>query len=292
MAPAGVEFDHLPPSPWGSEPPEGWSESLGVPLFEVHEHLPSTNDRLRDLSRTGPPLYSTVVARAQSQGRGRSGKRWHSAPDAGLWISILLPAPPPGPVSGIGVLPLVVGVAAARAIEEVCRVAVGLKWPNDLFVGGRKAGGILCEQVRWGGVRESSEEPPRGGTLRGSAVVAGIGINLRRPQGELPDELVEGVSFLEEECGRAVGETELARVLIREVRARSEESPHLLEGALRSEWEAREYLRGRQVRVTERETVEGIVRGVTEDGALLLEIDGECVEVRSGTVRPLPMSGD
>jgi BirA family biotin operon repressor/biotin-[acetyl-CoA-carboxylase] ligase len=95
----------------------------------------------------GLPIGSVVVTDHQSAGRGRLGRRWEAPPGTALLASFVLPRHP--------LLSLAAGVAAA----EACGAAVGLKWPNDLMVGGRKAGGILVEVAE-------------------SKAVVGIGINL------------------------------------------------------------------------------------------------------------------
>jgi BirA family biotin operon repressor/biotin-[acetyl-CoA-carboxylase] ligase len=195
-----------------------------------------------------------------------------------------------GPDSGIGLLPLAVGVAAARAIEEVSGTTVGLKWPNDLFLGSRKLGGILCESCTGGGREQLAVDGSDGSVAPGfgrMTVIAGIGINLRRPPGELPEELVERVSFLEEECRRSVSEPELAAALLRELRRWTDPLPRTFDGPLRSAWEPRDTLRGREVRVMDGTGKEGIARGIAPSGALLLERGGEVFEVRSGTIRPV-----
>jgi BirA family biotin operon repressor/biotin-[acetyl-CoA-carboxylase] ligase len=161
-------------------------------------------------------------------------------------------------------------VAAARAVEGVGGVTVELKWPNDLLLQGRKFGGILCEAVS------------------GSSVIAGIGIDLRRPSDDLPEEMREGVSFLEEFAGVPVPEPRLAAALLFELRQWTGFPPRTLDGELRRVWEARDILWGREIRVQGGRVEVGTARGVAPDGALLLErADGEIEEIWSGTIRPL-----
>src|SRR5215472_1231374 len=102
----------------------------------------STQDVAREL-----PIGSIVVADHQSAGRGRLDRRWEAPPGTALLASFVLPRHP--------LLSLAAGVAAA----EACGEGVGLKWPNDLMIGGRKAGGILVE-------------------VTDDRAIAGIGINL------------------------------------------------------------------------------------------------------------------
>lgn len=104
--------------------------------------VPSTQEAARDL-----PVGSVVVAEHQSAGRGRLDRRWEAPPGTALLASFVLPRHP--------LLSLAAGVAAA----EACGGGVRLKWPNDLMLGDRKAGGILVE-------------------VTGDKAIAGIGINL------------------------------------------------------------------------------------------------------------------
>jgi BirA family biotin operon repressor/biotin-[acetyl-CoA-carboxylase] ligase len=253
----------LPPA-WRGRSVGEWAEELGVPSLEIAAVLPSTNDRLRDLADEGAPVLTTVIAGAQSHGRGRSGKSWHSSSEAGLWISVLLQGDP----DGIGVLPLAVGVAAARALERFSPAAVALKWPNDLLIGERKVAGILCEST---------------GDAR-VGVVVGIGVNLRRPRDGVPDELVSSAGFLEEAAGTLVPEPALARALVGELSRWARPAPAALRGRLRAEWEERDALRGR--RVVLETGGGGVARGVGDDGSLQIHAaDGRSLSVRSGGVR-------
>src|SRR5690606_18635680 len=109
------------------------------------------------LAERGSPEGSVIVADAQTAGRGRAGRRWWSPPGAGLYVSIVLR--PPREV--VPLLTLAAGVAAAEGVEAATSLGVAVKWPNDLYVAGRKLGGILTES--------------RGGL---SCVIVGAGINV------------------------------------------------------------------------------------------------------------------
>ena len=122
----------------------------------------STNDLARELAAAGAADGTTVVAGAQTAGRGRQGRRWFSAPDAGLYCSVVL--------RGIdtAVVTLAAGVAAAEGVRAATSLPVELKWPNDVVLpahaGGAKVGGILAEASRLDAAAE--------------AVIVGIGINV------------------------------------------------------------------------------------------------------------------
>lgn len=253
------------PPAWSGRALEDWALELGVPQLELHRELTSTSDRLRTLGQAGAPPFTTVIAGAQTRGRGRSGRAWHSAADSGLWMSVLLPSKLE---RGATIMPLVVGVATARALERFAPDPVRLKWPNDLLVDSQKIAGILCE---------ATGDP-------GVGIVVGIGVNLRPPQEGMPDDLEMGVVFLESLAGTVVSEPALAHALLDEIVRWTRAAPERLEGALRAEWDRRDCLRGHPVRLEN--GLLGVVRQVADDGALeLLDDDGCAHTVRSGSVR-------
>jgi len=253
------------PRGWLGRSPESWRAELGVPRLELHDELPSTSDRLRELAQDGTPAFTVVVAGTQSKGRGRMGRQWHSPPESGLWLSVLVrDVPDRFP----GLLPLAVGVALARALERLVADSVALKWPNDILIGERKVAGILCETV--------------GGP--GEGIIVGIGVNLRAPEGGLPPELASGMAFLEEVAGLPMMEPAVARLVLGELGRWVRPVPMRLEGRLLAEWEARDCLRGRSVILED--GTGGTASGVRSDGALGVTLaDGRELDVRAGGVR-------
>lgn len=150
----------------------------------------STQDVARRLAVAGAEEGTVVLADAQTAGRGRLGRRWHSPRGGGLWFSLIL-----HPRTGfgcrsdraVGQLSLVMAVAAARGLERAvgAELRIGLKWPNDLLAGGGKVAGILLER-----------EPDSG------AVVAGVGVNVSFPGG--PPRHLPGAVDLVTVLGRPV----------------------------------------------------------------------------------------
>ena len=118
---------------------------MDPPLLRL-EQVGSTMDVLHELAQGGAPAGAAVVAVEQTGGRGSRGRAWAS-PRGGLWLSVLFR---PRAVPGLELLSLRIGLAVAQALELLGAPAVGLKWPNDLMLGDRKLGGILCE-ARWQG---------------------------------------------------------------------------------------------------------------------------------------------
>src|SRR6516164_482086 len=106
----------------------------------------SSNADLLAAAGAGAAEGTVLVAEAQTAGRGRMGRRWASPPGAGLTFSVLL-RPDGVPGALLGWVPLLAGVAAAAAVRAVAAVEPGLKWPNDVLIGGAKLGGILAERT-------------------------------------------------------------------------------------------------------------------------------------------------
>lgn len=146
----------------------------------------STLDEARRRIRAGvsPPI--AVVAEQQTAGRGRKGTPWRS-PSGGVWltVSVAFDAPPPNP------LPLRVALAVVGAVESYAsghrrgRLGLGIKWPNDILLDGRKLAGILCEYER-------------------PLLHIGIGINADMTLRDLPDELAQTATTLRDRLGERV----------------------------------------------------------------------------------------
>jgi BirA family transcriptional regulator, biotin operon repressor / biotin---[acetyl-CoA-carboxylase] ligase len=126
----------------------------------------STNSDLLSEARSGLAEGAVLVAEAQTAGRGRMGRHWVSPPGSALTFSVLL-RPAAVPPASRAWIPLLAGVAVARAVRAETGVTASLKWPNDVQVNGAKLAGILAEQA-------------------GDAIVVGIGMNLSGGRDELP----------------------------------------------------------------------------------------------------------
>ena len=133
----------------------------------------STNADALAAARLGAPHGSVYFADEQTAGRGRSDHGWHSAAGEGLYVSVLLR--PQIPAMRLPLLPLAAGLAAADAIRAVSGLAADLRWPNDLLVGPRKAGGIL------GGTKRLRKAAPRSGRHRHQRAPAQFPSDLATP---------------------------------------------------------------------------------------------------------------
>ncbi len=234
------------------------------------ETTDSTNARAAELGETGAPHGTVVVADAQTAGRGRLGRRWVSPPGRNIYVSLLLR--PRIPNAEAPRLSLVAGVALADAVES-SEVSCALKWPNDLYVGGKKAGGILAEMA-------SSPERVR-------YVVVGVGVNVNLRDGEIPAELRGKATSLRCCVGREFSRVALLARLLDAFDARYRD---FLAGgfpAVHPDWRRRDFLMGRRVRIVRPEgDAWGVARGVDAEGALLFLPDGSdaVVRVHSGEI--------
>ena len=235
--------------------------------LDVAWSLDSTNSELLRRGMSGPGAQ-VLLAERQTGGRGRRGRTWASPLAAHVYLSLARRFD--GGLARLGGLSLVAGVAAAEALRAAGHAEVGLKWPNDLFAGGRKLGGLLIE----------------GGGEHGGPVqaVIGIGINVRMP----------------EAAARTIGQpwTDLSRLAAGPV-SRDAVVVALLARLLPAldlfdaeglapflpRFAALDVLRGREVTVAGGAASEsGIALGVADDGALRVDVAGRVRLFHAGEV--------
>jgi len=230
----------------------------------------STNDVARALADAGVPEGAVVVADVQTQGRGRLGRVWLS-PQGGLWCSMLLRPPAR---SAWGRLSLAVGVAASEAIEATVPLRTGIRWPNDVVLGERKACGILIEGA-------------------GGAVVVGIGINVNVPVEKMPQEVAARATSLHLAAGHPVDRETVLRALLDRF-ARWHGLWTAGDDAVLEAWRRRDVTRRTRVVVDgPGPRVEGIAEGVDDDGALRVRLDSGVIQrVVAGDLTRLSVPGD
>jgi BirA family biotin operon repressor/biotin-[acetyl-CoA-carboxylase] ligase len=243
--------------------------AIVVPGVEVRvvERCSSTNEVLLKTTSEKPVL---LAAEEQTAGRGRRGRRWHSAPGAGVTFS--LGRRIRRPTRELAALSLVAGVATARALRALGVRAAGLKWPNDLVVDGAKLGGILVE---------TRSQADRGN--QGAHAVIGIGINCRRSPG-LETRVRRRVAFLNDFVAipRNVVIQKTAAALLEALDAFE---THGLD-ALRAQWQAMDAHAGQRLRVrlADGRTLSGIASGLAHDGSLRLRTRQGLRAIASGRV--------
>ncbi|MEM4728483.1 MAG: biotin--[acetyl-CoA-carboxylase] ligase [Thermoplasmata archaeon] len=230
------------------------------------DSLESTNKKARELAEAGEPEGTVVVARIQTGGRGRMGRRWFSPP-GGLWFSVVLrPQIPPAQAPVLGLL---TGVAVARALKGLYRLESRLKWPNDVLIQGKKVCGVLTELSVRGEILDH--------------VIVGVGINASFPLALLPSELWARTTTIQELLGRTI---ELEPLLYRVVEELDKRYLEFVGGKTRGileEWRALSETLGRKVRVdTLEEAVEGLAEDIDASGALLIKTAKGPVRVMAG----------
>lgn len=152
-------------------------ERIGVDApVRFDEVTVSTQRTALELAGSGAPEWTLVAAGHQTTGRGRLGREWLDEPGSGLLFSLVL-RPDLPPERG-GMIPLLAGACVAYACREIAAADARCKWPNDVLVGGRKAGGILAESLVADG--------------RFVHVVLGVGVNLGAAPAGLPDAAAVG----------------------------------------------------------------------------------------------------
>jgi BirA family biotin operon repressor/biotin-[acetyl-CoA-carboxylase] ligase len=220
------------------------------------ESCPSTQDVLRG---SALPEGAVAVTEHQTSGRGREGRPWEDVAGTSLLLSLLLRPPAGTPTQQLA---LVAGLAVAEAVEER-RDAAGIKWPNDVILGGRKVAGILLE---------ASE----------GAVVCGIGVNVAQDESELPSGTRVPAGSLRAVTGRMPDRAELLATLLEIVEHRYDAWCRAGLAPLLDELESRNVLRGSRVEVG---GASGVAGRIAPDGRLTLEREnGSTVLVGSGEV--------
>jgi BirA family biotin operon repressor/biotin-[acetyl-CoA-carboxylase] ligase len=229
-----------------------------TPRLYRYERIASTMDVIHELAGRGAEAGTIVLANEQLAGRGARGRSWQSPP-GGLWMSILFR---PSSVGGMEVISLRVGLAVARSLDPLVSPPIRLKWPNDLMVGERKVGGILCE-ARW-----------QGSLLAWVAV--GVGLNLRN---QIPPDLQELAVSLRE-IHPEVREDQVLELILAALRDLDLEAERLTPAEL-EHFATRSWLKGREIR----EPLSGTVAGLADDGTLRIRTaEGAHVALRNGSI--------
>ena len=258
---------------------------------EVLPSVDSTNTELMRRARAGQVEPVLLVAEQQTAGRGRMGRAWHSQAGDSLTFSLGMPL---APVNWSG-LSLAVGVSVAESLQPVLPPAgsavprVGLKWPNDLWLGGaggdRKLGGILVETASFVVPQGAAAGVVSAGSAR--YVVVGVGLNVRPQPGE-GMSLPPG-SLQEVEAGLDAPAA-LLRVAAPLVGMLQSFAAYGF-APMQPRFALRDVLQGRTVQLSD--GTSGMAHGVGEDGALLVHTAGGMLPVTSSeiSVRPAPADG-
>jgi BirA family biotin operon repressor/biotin-[acetyl-CoA-carboxylase] ligase len=254
---------------------DGLNAALSETIFSGKLHFSpvtdSTNTDALAAVRGGAAHGSVYFADEQLAGRGRGDHAWQSVAGEGLYVSVLLR--PQMPASRLSLLPLAAGLAAADAIGSVSGLKVELRWPNDLLIGPRKAGGILVESK----------------TEAGEVTYAVVGIGINVHQRSFASGLSTPATSLDLEAGRRIDRQTLLIALLESL---ERETLALLDPAsdatLRRRVEqASTWVCGRLVEVHGPQACTGVTAGLDQHGFLLVETDAGLVTVQTGGIRAI-----
>ncbi len=253
--------------------PSALRKRLGSSLFAnniiFHKTINSTNTLAKELAAHGAPEGTLVLAEEQTEGRGRINRVWLSPACENLYFTVVLR--PCIQADQVFVLTMVLALAASDAMKKEIGIRSMIKWPNDLYVGRKKLGGILTEVS----VREKAVE----------YVILGLGLNVNWNPQEGESMLYPATSIFAETGIRASRSDLLIKIL------KSYESSYsrVLSGQINDiykRWNELSMIKGREVKIhSGQETVHGKVLRIDKNGALvILNDDGQEEKIHSGDV--------
>ena len=234
------------------------SEVLFLPEID------STNNLAKKHSKNNAQEGLVIIAESQTGGRGRMGRSWHSPPETGIYLSILLkPNLKPDHLSFITLL---AGVSAISTINEISHQRANLKWPNDILINDKKVCGLLCEMTQEKGSSFS--------------VVIGIGINVNQLPEQFPKDLKKTATSLRIVNGSPINRLTVIQSLLttldREYRFFLAEGGH----SVIKKWKLNTDLFGKKVSVKRGSVIiTGTAMNLDELGRLVLRRDNGHAEV-------------
>ena len=227
----------------------------------------STNLWIKRLAKEGAPEGTLALAEFQSAGRGRLGRSWEVPEGTSVMMSILLR--PKFEPQYAPTLTLVMGMAVAKAVKNL-GFDVSIKWPNDVVVSHKKICGILTEM----GVRD--------GKIDYAVIGVGINVNIK----EFPEEMADKATSLYLESGKEFDRSQIPGLVMEAFEKYYEKFTATCDlSGLKEEYESILANYNQPVRVLAKEPYEGVARGITDGGELLVEkTDGTIATVSAGEV--------
>lgn len=245
--------------------------TFGQNGIEYFSRISSTNEYAMDMGMKGAREGFLVIAESQDKGKGRRGRSWESKRDAGLYFSTIA-RPVDIPVHMVPRLTLGVGVAVCMAIESICHVSPGIKWPNDILLNNKKICGILLEMESIGD--------------KVNFVIIGAGINVNHVRGDFPEDIKDTASslriFLKHPVSR---EKLLCRILENLERCYAAFIDNRFEDIL-DMWRSRSVTLGNDIKINTfaGDIVCGKAVDIASDGSLKVEKNGVMITVNSGEI--------
>ena len=249
-----------------------------LPIWTYRE-VTSTNDLALKAVSTDAPHGACWIAESQTAGRGRreiGGERrsWFSPAGGNIYMSILL-RPQLEPARAAG-LTLAAGVGVCEALNHECDADIWLKWPNDIYVGNKKLGGVLTEASTSADGLE--------------AVIIGIGLNVNLDEEDIPEELREVMTSIRLEVEHPIDRLRLVHPLREAVLTWCDAYVHRGFETLYPAVQRHDRSNGLRVDVDDHgRKASGIARGIDEIGRLCVELaDGRIERLSTGEVKLHP----
>ena len=235
-------------------------------VCRIHETIDSTNAEAMRVANSDAELPCLVLAEQQTAGRGRRGRHWASPFAENLYYSLALRMD--GGTRRLGGLSLLVGLAVVDTLRELGIDTAGLKWPNDILVGGKKLAGVLLEIT--------------GDPANVCHVIIGIGINVNMRESINVDQPWTSLAL---ELGLVQDRNKVACALSRNLSAYLAGHQEKGFAAYRRDWEKKHLWQGLVVALTAGATItQGVVLGVGDDGTLRLNVGGREEHFSGGEV--------
>ncbi|WP_206483152.1 bifunctional biotin--[acetyl-CoA-carboxylase] ligase/biotin operon repressor BirA [Thalassotalea sp. G2M2-11] len=236
--------------------------------LEVHALIDSTNSYLMRRIPHQIKQGQTIIAEYQSAGRGRRGRQWISPFGSHIYMSMYWYLEQ-GMSAAMG-LSVVTALAVSDAIKRLYQIDVELKWPNDIYLEGKKLAGILIDL--------------EGQALEPCHSVIGIGLNIAMPL-DAANEIDQPWTDLQSHLTTQVDRNELCAAIINALYTRLEQHKHHGIVTMVDDWLAQDLYLNKSVKlITGDREVLGVCRGINNQGALLLESDGQIKPVYGGEV--------
>jgi len=242
--------------------------------LSVYDSVGSTNDMIKACGAQEDFHARVVLSEAQTEGRGRRGRVWHSPPGSNLYCSV-------GwafelPLEALSGLSLALGAMVAEALASTYSVDLELKWPNDLYLDGRKLGGILIETT---GERNGAQQ-----------VVIGLGLNVNMPADE-GTSIGRPWTDLRSAVGQEIDRNKLTANVLNVIVPALQQSHQAGVVSWLDQWRQRDFLKGRSVTVDGFPPISGIAAGIDATGALLVDTADGIRTVAGGEVGLLSIEG-
>lgn len=242
--------------------------------MRCYQSLCSTNDQAEALAQNGGAEGMVVLAEEQTRGKGRAGRQWHSCAYRGVWMSVILR--PRMDLQSAAFLTQIASAAVGKTVERQAG-AVEIKWPNDIYLGGKKLGGILTEVEEKNG--------------KAMYMIVGIGINVNQDAEDFPMMAANTAISLKMALGREISREDVICGVLNELEPLYEAYQSHRDGNTAVRFcESHSNLIGKRITIQRNgQTASAWVTGLGDRGELCVRFsDGRVDKLSSGeiTVRP------